>query len=247
VTLQAAAAGYTTQSVPVTIIVNPAAKLPTATTSAASAVTASTTTLNATVNPNGADTKVWFLYGTSSTLSGASQTASLDLGSGRSALAIAVKLTGLKAKQLYHYQVVAQNSAGTVKGAIKSFTTLVQLLPSVATTPATAVKSTTATINGTVNANGADTHTWFLLSTNKSMSKASKSGSLDVGSSSSLYSIQCPYTGLSASTTYYYEIVAQNSAGTSTGAVKSFTTTASSKKSNEPAAALTAGKISRAE
>jgi subtilase family serine protease len=99
------------------------AQVPVATTGSATAVTANTATLAGTVNPNGADTTVSFLYGTSSTLSGATQTASQDIGSGTSAVASSANLTGLSAGTKYYYQVVAKNSVGTTNGAISSFTT----------------------------------------------------------------------------------------------------------------------------
>ena len=99
------------------------AQAPVATTGAATAVTANTATLAGTVTPNGADTTAWFLYGTSSTLSGASKTSSQDLGSGTTSIAASANLTGLIAGTKYYYQVVAQNSVGTASGSINSFTT----------------------------------------------------------------------------------------------------------------------------
>lgn len=123
VTLQAAATGYTTQTVPVTIIVSSAAKAPTATTGSATGITTSSATLNGTVNPNGTDTHVWFLWGTNSSLSGANQSSSYDLGSGTSAPGIAASPSGLNPGTPYYFQMVAQNSAGTAKGTINSFST----------------------------------------------------------------------------------------------------------------------------
>jgi len=96
---------------------------PTATTGTATAITANSATLAGTVNPNGADTRVWFLYGASSTLSGASQTNSQDLGSGTTATAASANLTSLNAGTQYYFQVVAQNSTGATNGTINTFTT----------------------------------------------------------------------------------------------------------------------------
>jgi hypothetical protein len=76
------------------------------------------------VNPNGADTQYWFLYGVSSTLSGATQTPAVDLGSTPAVDAISAGVTGLSANTTYYYQAVAKNSAGTTSGAIVSFTTI---------------------------------------------------------------------------------------------------------------------------
>jgi sugar lactone lactonase YvrE len=97
---------------------------PSASTGLPSAVTDQSAALAGTVNPNGADTHAWFVYGTSSTLAGASQTASQDLGSGTTITPASANLSGLSAATLYYYQLVAQNGAGTSKGAIDSFTTI---------------------------------------------------------------------------------------------------------------------------
>jgi len=201
------------------------AKPPTATTGSATSVTSTSATLNGTVNPNGADTHVWFLWGTSSTLSGANQTASYDLGSGTSASAITASPTGLTPNTTYYFQMVAQNSAGTVKGTINSFLTLAKL-PTATTGSATSVTSTSATLNGTVNPNGADTHVWFLWGTGSTLSGANQTSSYDLGSGTSASAITASPTGLTPNTTYYFQMVAQNSAGTAKGTINSFITLA---------------------
>ena len=115
---------------------------PTATSGTASAITVNSATLGGTVNPNGLDTHVWFLYGTDNLLSGASQTASQDIGSGSTATAVSANLSGLTANTPYFFQVVAQSSAGTSAGAIQTFTT-----SSVAKTTPTITWATPAAIN----------------------------------------------------------------------------------------------------
>ncbi|MGB6744461.1 MAG: choice-of-anchor D domain-containing protein, partial [Terracidiphilus sp.] len=109
----------------VTVTAAQTATAPTATTTAASNLSANSATLAGMVTPNGADTHAWFLYGTSSTLSGATQTASQDLGSGNSPIAVSYAIPpGLSPNTTYYYQVVAQNSVGTTAGTIFSFTTI---------------------------------------------------------------------------------------------------------------------------
>lgn len=107
----------------VTVTASSTATAPAASTSAATAVTSSAATLAATVNPNGSDTRAWFLWGTSSTLSGAAQTTAQDLGAAIGSNTLSATLSGLSANTIYYYQVVAQNSVGTTNGAILSFTT----------------------------------------------------------------------------------------------------------------------------
>ena len=107
----------------VTLTVVPATVMPTVTTSAATSIAATLATLNGQVTPNGSDTHAWFLYGTSSNLSGASQSVSQDLGSGSAAVNITTTATSLNANTTYYFQAVAQNSAGTTQGSIQSFVT----------------------------------------------------------------------------------------------------------------------------
>jgi len=92
--------------------------------------------------------------------------------------------------------------------------------PTVTTDSATDVTTTTATLNGTVNANGLSTTAWFEYGTlsgtygNKTTTK-SVSGSTDT-------KVSIGISGLTSGTTYYYRVVAQNSAGTSYGKEMSF-------------------------
>ena len=116
-------ADYGLGSASVTLTVVPATVTPSVTTSSATAVAPNSATLNAQATPNGSDTHVWFLYGTSSTLSGASQTASQDLGSGSAGVNISASAANLSANTTYYFQAVAQNSAGTTQGSIQNFVT----------------------------------------------------------------------------------------------------------------------------
>lgn len=200
---------------------------PTATTGAASAITSATATVAATVNPNGGDTHVWFLYGTSSSLTGATQTASQDLGSGSVATAVTANLTGLTASTTYYFQIVAQNVTGTTSGSIVSFATPAPPpVPTVTTGLATAITSNTATVAGTVNPNGGATTVWFLYGTSSTLAGASQTSTQSIGSGTTAVAATANLTGLNASTTYYFQAVAQNVTGTTKGAIVSFTTTA---------------------
>jgi sugar lactone lactonase YvrE len=107
----------------VTVTASSTATAPATATAVATAVTANTATLAGTINPNGADTHTWFLWGTSSSLSGATQTAMQDLGSTAGNQAISASISSLAPSTTYHYQAVAQNSLGTTSGAIFSFVT----------------------------------------------------------------------------------------------------------------------------
>lgn len=107
----------------VTVTASSMATAPATATAVATAVTANTATLEGTVNPNGADTHAWFLWGTSSSLSGATQTPMQDLGATAGNVPVTAPIQGLSASTTYYYQAVAENSLGTTSGAIFSFAT----------------------------------------------------------------------------------------------------------------------------
>src|SRR3972149_7042684 len=85
--------------------------------------------------------------------------------------------------------------------------------PTLATGSATNVTSSSATLNGTVNANGLSTTAWF----NYGISSGSYTGTSTTQSvsGSSDTTVSIGVSGLSSSTTYYYRIAATSSAGTS--------------------------------
>lgn len=111
-------------------------------------------------------------------------------------------------------------------GAGNSGTTVITVTydatPTVTTGLSTQVTSSTAILNGTVNANGLSTTVWFEYGV-ASGSYTNKTSTQSVsGTNESTISISI--SGLSASKTYYHRIVAQNSAGIKYGTEENFTT-----------------------
>jgi hypothetical protein len=94
--------------------------------------------------------------------------------------------------------------------------------PSATTGSATGVQPLQATLNGTVNPNGFDTHYYFQYGT--STSYGSTTGEVDAGSGTSAVPASGTATSLSPGTTYHYRIVASNSAGTAYGGDQTLTT-----------------------
>jgi hypothetical protein len=95
---------------------------PSATTLAATSVTATSATLNATVNPNGAPTTAQFQRGTSISY-GTNTTVTLSAPSGTTAENVSLALTGLTPGTTYHYRISTNNLGGTVNGSNVTFTT----------------------------------------------------------------------------------------------------------------------------
>ncbi len=104
-----------------TIKVTYSGNAPTVTTNAATNVTATSATLNGTVNANGLSTSAWFQYGLSAgTYTGTTTTQSVS-GSGNTTVNIAV--SGLSSGKTYYYRIAASSSAGTSYGSELSFST----------------------------------------------------------------------------------------------------------------------------
>ncbi len=101
---------------------------PNANTGNATGVTATTATLNGSVNPKGAATNGYFQYGTSTAY--ASRTPGQPLGNSKGAVAISATVTQLTPDTVYHYRAVG-NGAGTTFGADRTFRTakVVQTAP----------------------------------------------------------------------------------------------------------------------
>jgi uncharacterized repeat protein (TIGR01451 family) len=100
-----------------------AAAAPIVTTNAASAITASSATLNGTVSSNGRQTTVTFNYGTTTGYGSSVAYASNPLSSSAANVAVSASIGGLACNTLYHYQVVGVNNQGTTNGADQTFTT----------------------------------------------------------------------------------------------------------------------------
>ena len=82
-------------------------------------MTFSSATLNGTVNPNGLLTTYVFQWGR--TTAYGSATTATSAGSGTGQVAASARITGLRYYTVYHYRLVATNSAGTTYGADQSF------------------------------------------------------------------------------------------------------------------------------
>ena len=227
---------YVASSKTVTVIedaASTASTTPTVTTDSATNVASNSATLNGTVNANGGTTTAWFEYGmTSGTYS---NTTSTQTASGWSDTTISTDVSGLSSGTTYYYRAVAQNSEGAAYGSETSFTTLAP--PEVVTGNASNITMISATLNGTVNANGMSTTAWFeygSVSGAYSNTTAQKSVSGSSDTSVSVY-----VSGLSSGKTYYYRLVAENAAGTAYGSEKSFMTTSLTSPTPTPTSGTT--------
>jgi len=194
---------------------------PTVVTTAATAVTGFTATLNGTVNANNVSSQVLFEYGLTvaygTLINGVPPTVT-----GNSVTPVSAAITGLLPGNCYHYRVIGVNTNGTSYGNDMSFCTPT-LAPTVITYAATAINTTVATLNGLVTANGVSTNIFFdwgltaAYGTTVAGVPPTATGNTTTKSSYSL-------TGLINGTTYHYRVRGVNSNGTSNGNDVTFVT-----------------------
>ncbi len=208
---------------------------PTATTNAATSITATDATLNGTVNANNDSTAVTFEYGLDTSY-GTTVTANQSPVTGTTDTAVSKAITGLTPNTTYHFRVDAVNGAGTTDGHDQTFTTSV-IAPNATTNAATSITSTGATLNGTVNANNDSTTVTFeyglstTYGTTVTADQSPVSGNTDTAVSKAI-------TGLTPNTTYHFRVEATNSAGTTDGLDQTFTTSAAAPNATTNAATL---------
>jgi hypothetical protein len=212
-------AQWATQNFALTPLPNP----PTVVTEAASAVTQTSATLHASVNPNGGEvSECKFEYGTT-TAYGSSVSCSKLPGSGTSPVQVSASVAGLSPNTIYHFRISATNAGGTSKGSDEGFTTLPPP-PTVATERASSVTQTSATLNGKVNPNGSEVKECkFEYGTSTAYGSSAPCAPAP-GSGTSPVAVSAAASGLSARTTYHFRVSATNAGGTSTGSDRTFST-----------------------
>jgi photosystem II stability/assembly factor-like uncharacterized protein len=192
---------------------------PSVQTLAASSITATNATLNGTVNPNGAATTAYFRYGL--TTNYGSYSATNTLPATNTTRSVSNLIGSLAPGSGYHFQLVAMNAAGSSVGADLTFTTSAGA-PTVTSLPATSITASNATLNGTVNPNGAATTAYFRygLTTNY----GSYSATNTLAATNTAQSMSNLIGGLTYGMTYHFQLVCTNSAGAAASGDLSFVT-----------------------
>jgi hypothetical protein len=127
-----------------------AVALPTVSTGSPAHVSYDSATLQGSVTPNGANTSYYFQYGLTATYGG--QTTIADAGAGTGKVAVSLPVTGLEPLTVYHYRLVAVNSAGATIGKDRTLLTKrVPLSLAILTSPDPVLFGGTVTIQGTLS------------------------------------------------------------------------------------------------
>jgi hypothetical protein len=192
---------------------------PAVTTNPATNVASFSATLNGSLNPRGFTTTVYFQYGLTTSYG---STTPMQTQTGNTVRAISTNISGLAASHVYHFRIVAHNAGGTAYGSDRTFTTLSATGPPVViTNPATFIASYSAKLNGSVNPHGLTTTVYFQYGTTNSYGSTTAN---QTKTGNTYQNVAANISGLSASTTYHFRIVATNSAGTVYGSDRTVTT-----------------------
>ena len=192
---------------------------PVAITRPATNVASFSATLNASLNPRGSTTMVYFQYGLTTSYG---HTTPMQTQNGNAVRAISANISGLSASHTYHFRIVAHNGGGTAFGSDGTFTTLTATGPPIVTTnPVTNIESFSATLNGSVDPHGLSTTVYFQYGTTTSYGSTTAN---QTKSGNTYQNVAANISGLAASSTYHFRIVATNTAGTAYGSDRSFAT-----------------------
>jgi hypothetical protein len=210
---------YATQREADKVVVFDLVPLPEVTTGPASKEQRTTVKLEGEVNPGSeAVTSCEFEYGTS-TAYGQTAPCTPAPGSGASPVPVSAEVTGLTAQTTYHYRLAAGYGHGSRTGADHEFTTL-PAVEGVLTGQASQVQGTTATLAGSLEPNGFDTHYFFEYGLSNSYGSAT--ANTDAGSAAAVVAVSVPVGALEPNQIYHYRIAAENTFGKTLGADTEF-------------------------
>ena len=158
------------------------------------------------------------VYGTSQNPT----TSNSKVTSGSGTGSFTCNITKLQEGTTFYVRAYAVNEKGTSYGEQKSFTTKVYTLPTVTTSSATNLTSTSATIGGNVTSDGAVTVTERGVVYSTSQNPTTANSKVTSGSGTGSFSVNL--TNLVEGTTYYVRAYATNEKGTAYGNQVVFTT-----------------------
>ncbi len=131
------------------------------------------------------------------------------------------ELDELSAGTTYHYRVRLTNFAGSSVGPDQSFTT--PSLPTIASTSASAIGQTTATLEAGINPNLSPTAYHFEYGTSDLYGSSTPEGAA-LGADGAVHAVSAALGRLAPGTTYHYRVVANNGVGGAFGFDQTFTT-----------------------
>ncbi len=195
--------------------------LPIAITESAIVESTAKATLRGSVNPGGLPTAYRFEYGETTAYGNSVPIPDASVGDGSEYVAVEQTIEGLKGQMPYHYRIVASNSKETFVGVDRTFGTTP---PHAKTGTADEIRASSASLHATVDPEGLDSTYYFEYGPTPSYGFKAPVKAGTLAASTEDIAVSTALGGLDGGTTYYYRVVARNSAGTSYGAPSSFLT-----------------------
>ncbi|MDH5228531.1 MAG: M12 family metallo-peptidase [Gammaproteobacteria bacterium] len=197
---------------------------PIAQTDPATEINTNSATLNASIEPQGQDTTVYYDYG--STIQYGSQSTRFTVPGNTTQVTVPLTINGLACGQSYHFRVVAQNSQGETLGANQSFSTAIctRALPEISNTLASSVTVDSARLTADINSNSNDLSYHFEYGTSAQYGQVTISQSL--AATSALQPVFADIAGLKCNTNYQFRLVVDSAGTTINGVNSAFTTQA---------------------
>jgi hypothetical protein len=186
-----------------------------------------TATLNALVNPRGADTHYHFEYVDEKSFETENgfasphtvSTASIDLGLVAREDAVVTAISGLTPGTGYRWRVVAESAEGTTYGPAE-FETLTPVSITDLTTQT--VGPELVTLKAELNPNGSASTYTIRIGADTSYADGESEGSLVIGNE--FVPVSATFTGLEPNTQYHYQLIAENNYGDVATLDRTFTT-----------------------
>jgi hypothetical protein len=185
-----------------------------------SGLTRTSATLAGTINGDGKAAAYRFQYGETTALG--STTSAQASGTGEAS--VVAEVAELLPGRTYHYRIVGENEDGANAGVIRTFATL-PAVEGLSTGPVKNIAPEGATVTGTLNPDGFDTHYYFQWGASSAYGNTIPAPpGTDAGSGTSLVEAETTVSGLIPNSTYHYRLVGDNSFGVTYGADETFTT-----------------------
>ncbi len=205
------------------------ANAPEAITAKASGFTATTATLNGTVEPEGVTTThCFFEWGTSTAYGNRAACAQGEVLAGSGKDQVSAEIAGLTPGTTYHFRFVASNANTDLAEEPSRGADLAFGAPLVLGTSALGVSATSAILQTELNANNLETHYRFEYDTVPYAEGEGPHGisfpvpDASLGSGAAVVTVGDQIEGLAPSTAYYYRVVATNTLGITDGPDGSF-------------------------
>jgi BspA type Leucine rich repeat region (6 copies) len=198
------------------------AQIPLVTVDPATHITSTAAGITGTVNPQGQPAGCFVQWGATTAYGYTSPPVRLPAATEE--LVVSNNMIGLSPNTTYHFRLAATNSSGTGYSPDMMLTTPsgpIGQPPTAVTLPVSAITTTSANLWGTVGSVGVVGGYYFRWGLDANYGNTTASGFIPINQQFSTYQ---SLGGLSPGTTYHFQIVATNSAGSAFGADQAFTT-----------------------